>query len=113
VVSTELSIVRFWPKAAAPNLFFGMTKAPVQAHFLTTLGLEKPSQVTIFDPARRLDREKLDNLTAMEARLAASAARNQVRPIEPCPDILARTVGKRSFTDDNMGSEWLHVLGSE
>jgi spermidine synthase len=67
----------------------------------------------IFDPARRLDREKLDNLAAMEASLAAGAARNQVRPIEPCPDILARTAGKRPFTDDNMGSEWLHVLGFE
>ena len=59
----------------------------------------------IFDPARRLDREKLDNLAAMEASLAAGAARNHVRPIEPCPDILARTAGKRPFIDDNMGSE--------
>lgn len=67
----------------------------------------------IFDPARRLDREKLDNLAAMEASLAAGAARNHVRPIEPCPDILARTAGKRPFTDDNMGSEWLHILGFE
>jgi hypothetical protein len=31
---------------SAPNLFFGMTQAPFQAHSLTTLGLKKPSQVT-------------------------------------------------------------------
>jgi hypothetical protein len=29
----------------ALNLFFGMTQAPFQNHFLTTLGLKKPSQV--------------------------------------------------------------------
>jgi hypothetical protein len=31
---------------SALNLFFGMTKAPFQDHFLTSLGLKKPGQVT-------------------------------------------------------------------
>jgi hypothetical protein len=31
---------------SALNLFFGMTQAPFQAHFLTSLGLKKPGQVT-------------------------------------------------------------------
>jgi hypothetical protein len=31
---------------SALNLFFGMTKAPFQAHFLTSLGPKKPGQVT-------------------------------------------------------------------
>jgi hypothetical protein len=30
---------------SALNLFFGMTQAPFQAHFLTTLGSKKPGQV--------------------------------------------------------------------
>src|ERR1019366_1898981 len=32
---------------SALNLFFGMTQAPFQAHFLTTLGLKKPGQVNL------------------------------------------------------------------
>jgi hypothetical protein len=39
---------------SAPNLFFGMTKAPFQAHFLTSLGSKKPGQVnpqTLRDPS--------------------------------------------------------------
>jgi hypothetical protein len=31
---------------SALNLFFGMTKAPFQDHFLTTLGSRKAGQVT-------------------------------------------------------------------
>jgi hypothetical protein len=50
---------------------------------------------------------------AMEGSLAPGAARNADNPIEPCPDILARTAGKRPMTDDNMGSEWRYFLGLE
>jgi len=50
---------------------------------------------------------------AMGDSLAPGAARNADRPIEPCPDILARTAGKRPVTDDNMGSEWRYFLGLE
>jgi len=67
----------------------------------------------IFDPARERDRAKLDELASWEGSLAPSQAGNELRLIEPCPDILARTAGKRPFTDDNMGSEWLHLLGLE
>jgi hypothetical protein len=31
----------------AQNLFFGMTQAPFQAHFLTSLGPKKPGQVIV------------------------------------------------------------------
>jgi hypothetical protein len=31
---------------SALNLFFGMTQAPFQAHFLTSLGLKKPGQLS-------------------------------------------------------------------
>jgi spermidine synthase len=67
----------------------------------------------VFDPDRRADRAALDNLLAMEASLAPGAARNADSPIEPCPDILARTAGKQPVTDDNMGSEWRYFLALE
>jgi len=67
----------------------------------------------IFDLARAPDREALAKLAAMETSLAPGAAHNPARPIEPCPDILARTAGERPITDDNMGTEWLHFLGRE
>ena len=67
----------------------------------------------VFDPARQPDREQLDQFASWEGSLAPGEAHNAERPIEPCPDILARTANKRSITDDNMGSEWLHFLGLE
>jgi spermidine synthase len=67
----------------------------------------------VFDPAGAADRAKLDWLTAWQASLGAGEARNLDRPIEPCPDLLARTTGVAPVTDDNMGSEWLHFLGRE
>ena len=67
----------------------------------------------VFDPGRNADRAVLDDLMAMGDSLAPGAARNADRPIEPCPDILARTAGKRPVTDDNMGSEWRYFLGLE
>jgi spermidine synthase len=63
-----------------------------------------------FDPERAEDRAVLDHLMGMEASLASSAPYTE-RPIEPCPDILARTGGLRPVTDDNMGSEWRYFLG--
>jgi hypothetical protein len=33
--------------------------------------------------------------------------------IEGCPEVLARTAGSESITDDNMGTEWRHYLGME
>jgi hypothetical protein len=55
----------------------------------------------------------LDQLVGMQASLTAGPAAGAERPIEPCPDILARTAGKRLVTDDNMGSEWRYFLGLE
>jgi spermidine synthase len=66
----------------------------------------------VFDKSRRQDRAKLDELAAWQTSLAPGVHADR-RPIEPCPDILARTAGQRSVTDDNMGSEWLHYMGLE
>lgn len=67
----------------------------------------------IFDTARAADRAELDQLMAWQTGLAPEKAGSPSRVIEPCPDLLARTAGKRSVTDDNMGSEWLHFMGLE
>lgn len=67
----------------------------------------------ILDPARDQDRAELERFASWKASLAPGQAGNKARPIEPCPDVLARTAGKRPITDDNMGSEWLHFLGLE
>ena len=64
----------------------------------------------VFDMSRSEDRAKLDRLRSWEGSFAA---RDETRPIEPCPDILARTAGKPPVTDDNMGSEWRYSLGLE
>ena len=65
----------------------------------------------IVDPGRAADRAKIDELVAWQESLAPAAALTLDRPIEPCPDLLVRTAGKRQVTDDNMGSEWRHFLG--
>jgi spermidine synthase len=67
----------------------------------------------LFDSDRAEDGAVLDRLATMEGSLAAQEALAPGRPIEPCPDILARTAGKRPVTDDNMGSEWRYFLGLE
>ena len=61
-----------------------------------------------FDLSRADDRAKLDELQSWEGSLTA---RGVTRPIERCADILSRTAGQESVTDDNMGSEWRHSLG--
>jgi spermidine synthase len=67
---------------------------------------------TVLDTARAEDRAVLERLMTLEGSIAANSPHDQ-RPIEPCPDILARTAGKQAVTDDNMGSEWRYFLGLE
>jgi len=67
----------------------------------------------VFDTRRATDRALLDELSGFEKSLDPKAAQTAKRPIEPCPDLLARTAGKQIVTDDNMGSEWLHILGMD
>jgi len=67
----------------------------------------------VFDSRRAADRASLDEFSAYEKSLDPKAAQAQNRPIEPCPDLLARTAGKEVVTDDNMGTEWQHFLGMD
>jgi spermidine synthase len=64
----------------------------------------------VFEVSRSDDRAELDRLQSWEQSFTARA---EERPIEPCPDILARTAGEEPVTDDNMGSEWRYSLGLE
>jgi len=66
----------------------------------------------ILNKSREQDREKLKELADWQAGLSPGRHADN-RPIEPCPDVLARTAGLRSITDDNMGTEWLHYMGLE
>jgi spermidine synthase len=66
----------------------------------------------VFDLTRADDRAEIDKLMSWQASLTARAG-GKTRLIEPCPDLVARTAGKRLVTDDNMGSEWLHDLGRD
>lgn len=67
----------------------------------------------IFDIARERDRAEISQLVSWKQSLAPESERIPDRPIEPCPDLLVRTAGKRPVTDDNMGSEWRHFMGFE
>jgi spermidine synthase len=58
-----------------------------------------------FDPKNVDDRALLDSVT--------SADQGSSQMIEGCPQVLARTAGRTSITDDNMGTEWRHYLGLE
>jgi len=80
------------------------------ARWLDTLEAYRIDDHPVFDTARRSDRAELDQLRAWETSLTT---REASRPIEPCADILARTAGEQSVTDNNMGSEWRYPLGLE
>jgi spermidine synthase len=67
----------------------------------------------VFDLSREADRAKIDQLVSGQLSGAAKGQHAIESPIEPCPNVLARTAGTRPVTDDNMGSEWLHFLGLE
>jgi len=66
----------------------------------------------LFDPSRLEDQAELDRLESWQASMSPGPS-DAARPIEPCDEILARTAGKQSMTDDNMGSEWRYFLGLE
>lgn len=80
--------------------------------WLHTLEAYRIDGHAIFNKSREQDRAKLKELADWQTSLSTGAHADK-RPIEPCPDILTRTAGLRSITDDNMGTEWLHYMGLE
>jgi predicted membrane-bound spermidine synthase len=67
----------------------------------------------VLDLRREEDRQALDHLMLFETSLQPNAIPSVQKPIESCPEILARTEGKAPVTDDNMGTEWRHYFGFE
>jgi predicted membrane-bound spermidine synthase len=65
------------------------------------------------DPGRPEDREILAHFMALEKDLLPGANAIGAKVIEPCAEILVRSVDKDMITDDNMGSEWRHDLALE
>lgn len=64
----------------------------------------------VLDLSRAPDRQRMDELMSLKAGLAGSPGSSRDQPIEPCSQILTRTIDRMPFTDDNMGSEWRHNL---
>jgi spermidine synthase len=82
-----------------------VSEAPIDWNFARwrkTLESYTIDGVRQFDTQKPSDRALLDSLTS------ADQSRHI---IEGCPDILARTEGRASITDDNMGTEWRYYLG--
>jgi spermidine synthase len=67
----------------------------------------------VLDLDRSEDRAALDRLISFQTSMRTGALPNVQKPIESCREILVRTEGKDSVTDDNMGSEWRHYFGVE
>ena len=68
---------------------------------------------TEVDPGLPKDREILEHFMALEKDLLPGANAIGAKVIEPCAEILVRSVDKDVITDDNMGSEWRHGLALE
>jgi spermidine synthase len=66
----------------------------------------------VVDISVRADRDKLNELADWKKSIDA-AEPDENRPIEACSQVFQRTIGLRSITDDNMGSEWRYFWGLE
>ena len=53
----------------------------------------------------------LDRMMLLESHLAHAGTLVDNDAIETCPEILDRTAGQATVTDDNMGTEWRHSFG--
>lgn len=60
----------------------------------------------------RADQDKLNELAEWKKSIEIAEPGDK-RPIELCSQVLQRTNGLRSITDDNMGSEWRYFWGLE
>ncbi len=58
-------------------------------------------------------RAAMARLMSLRAGFAPEAKFDRETPLEPCPQVLARTAHETPVTDDNMGTEWRYFWGSE
>jgi spermidine synthase len=67
----------------------------------------------VLDLSVAADRTAMAQLMSLRAAFAPDAKFDRETPIEPCPQVLARTARETPVTDDNMGTEWRYFWGSE
>jgi spermidine synthase len=65
----------------------------------------------VFQRSRPTDADALKRITALFDRARNESLPPTERSVETCASILSRSVGVRTITDDNMGTEWRHLLG--
>ena len=65
----------------------------------------------VFDASRADHAAVLDNFMLLESHLQNKALGAEDDVIETCAEILDRTAGDITVTDDNMGTEWRHYWG--
>jgi hypothetical protein len=79
-------------------------------HFRRTLEAYRIDGRPVLDVSRGQDRLVAGALmTEWESLLHHGRSRSE-DAMENCPRILARTAGLRPVTDDNMGTEWRHLM---
>lgn len=80
-------------------------------HWRKTLAAYRIDGRPVLDAGGGHDRRIVDGMLGewKAAQDSGEAGRSNV--IEGCPGILARTAGLPVVTDDNMGSEWRHLMG--
>ena len=65
----------------------------------------------VFDVSRADHAAVLDNFMLLESHLQNKALGAEDDVIETCAEVLDRTAGDITVTDDNMGTEWRHYWG--
>jgi spermidine synthase len=67
-------------------------------------------QSYVIDGKKEFRADHADESAALDSIISPD---NVQEMIEECPQLLARTEGKSSITDDNMGTEWRYPIGLE
>ncbi|MEP6872786.1 MAG: spermidine synthase [Burkholderiales bacterium] len=67
----------------------------------------------MLDSSRVEHAQGLERLMAIEDQIRLNRTYVAEDWIESCPHVMARTVGQKLVTDDNMGTEWQQLWGSE
>jgi hypothetical protein len=93
-----------------------VSSAPIDWDFRrwrTTLEQYRIDGNSPFDASRAQAAVVLDRWMSLESLLRREVHHTVADPLETCPEILERTVGETTVTDDNMGTEWRRVWGRE
>ncbi|MGY2490307.1 spermine/spermidine synthase domain-containing protein [Cupriavidus sp. CP313] len=105
-----------FPHGARFSNHMVVSRAPLAwdfEHLRRTLEAYRIDGRPILDVGRGQDRLVANAwMTQWESSLHGDSSHRE-DPMETCPRILARTIGLRQVTDDNMGTEWRHLMRLE